>query len=327
MNANGKMVPLQQIATELKLADDMVICGHVSPDGDCLGSALALAHALRKLGKKVTCLLARDEHIDRGLRFLPGLEDMVVAADYVGQVNTFVSVDVPHADRMGLDAKYLHSNARDTISIDHHQSDGPMSRVNYTDDEAPATAMIVWELVKLLGVEVDETIATCCYTGLVTDCGRFAYQNSTIEAFIMASEMVAAGARPADVARQVYYNRSKASLSLEKRMLDRVEYLCDGAAAISYLKRSDFVETNGVKADAEPLIDVIRSVHGVRVACMLREQDGQVRGSLRAKDDIDVSVIATKFNGGGHKAAAGFTVRGSMKDALRLVKKELTELF
>ena len=327
MAIETKAASLQQIADQLKAADDFVICGHVSPDGDCLGSVLALGHALRAMGKKATCLLAREEHIDYGLRFLPGIDDMVVAADYVGQVGTFISLDVPNADRMGLDAAYLHSNARDTICVDHHQSEEPMARLTYSDEHAPATALLVWRLIELMGVQRDERIACCCYTGLVTDTGRFAYQNATAEAFEAASQMVDAGAVPAQVSQQVYYNRSRASLSLEKRMLSRVEYLCNGAVAISHLKRSDFVETNAIKADAEPMIDILRSVRGVRVACMLREQDGQVRGSLRAKDATDVSVVAAKFEGGGHKAAAGFTVRGSMNDALRLVKKELTDLF
>ena len=320
------MVSLDEMARALLSSDDVIICGHVSPDGDCIGSALALAWALRSLGKKATCLLAKDEPVDFGLRFLPGVDEMVPACEFTSEFATFVAVDVPHADRMGNDAKRLHAQAGDSITIDHHISDGPMSRVNYVDAEAPAAAMIVWKLLPLLGVEPDARMATCCYTGLLTDTGRFQYQNTTAEALQLAGEMVAAGVDPAEVAREVYQNRSRPSIALEKRMLGRIEYLCGGQVVMSYLKRSDFVETGAIKADAEPMIDVIRSIREIRVACMLREQEGQVRGSLRAKDDTDVSELARRFDGGGHKAAAGFTFHGSLEDARRIVARMLDDL-
>lgn len=326
MNCNGRMVGLPEIAAELKAADNMVICGHVSPDGDCIGSALGLAWALRALGKHVTCLLAKDEPVEFGLRFLPGFSEMVPAANFDAAFDTFVTVDVPNADRMGPDAKRLHAQARDTITIDHHISDGPMSRVNYVDADAPAAAMIVWKLIPLLGVRPDGRMATCCYAGLLTDTGRFQFQNTSAEALQRAAEMVAAGAEPGDIAREVYQNRSRASIALEKRMLDHIEYHGGGRFVLSYLKRSDMVETNAVKADAEPLIDVIRSIRDVRVACMLREQEGQVRGSLRAKDDTDVSVLAARFGGGGHRAAAGFTFEGSLDQARRAIANIFAEL-
>lgn len=326
MNSNGRMVGLPEIANALLAADHMLVCGHVSPDGDCLGSALGLAWALRALGKDVTCLLAKDEPVEFGLRFLPGVADMVPACDYTGSYDAFVSVDVPNPDRMGNDAKRLHAQARETITIDHHISNGPMSRVNYVDADAPAAAMLVWDLIPLLGVRPDAAMATCCYTGLLTDTGRFQFQNTTADALKYAAQMVAAGADPADIAREVYQNRSRASIALEKRMLGRIAYHGGGRFAVSYLKRSDFVETGAIKADAEPMIDIVRSIRGVQVACMLREQEGQVRGSLRAKDDTDVSVLAARFGGGGHKAAAGFTFEGTLDRALDAIGGIFDEL-
>ena len=326
MNPNGRIVDLPGIAAALLSADNIVICGHVSPDGDCIGSQLALYWALRSLGKKVTCLLAKDEPVDYGLLFLPGVEDMVPAADFDGRADAFVAVDVPNADRMGNEAKRLFNQTGETITIDHHLSDAPMSRVNYVESDAPAAAMIVWKLIPLLGVTPDVRIATCCYAGLLTDTGRFQYQNTTAESLQMAGEMVSAGVDPALVACEVYQNRSRPSIALEKRMLERIEYHGGGQFAISYLKRSDFVETGAIKADAEPMIDVLRSIRGIRVACMLREQEGQVRGSLRAKDDTDVAVLARRFDGGGHKAAAGFTFKGSLDDAIRTVAKMFDEI-
>ncbi len=326
MNVEGRMVGLSEIAQTLLEADDFAICGHVSPDGDCIGSALALAWALRSTGKNVTCLLAKDEPIDYGLRFLPGADQMVPACDYEGGCQTFVAVDVPDASRMGNEAKAFHAQAAETITIDHHISKCPMSRVNYVDADAAAAAIIVWKLIPLLGVEPDERMATCCYAGLLTDTGSFQYQNTSAESLSLAAQMVSAGADPSHVAEEAYQNRSRASIALEKRMLGHIEYPCGGKFAMSYLKRSDFVETNATKADAEPMIDIVRSIRGVRVACMLREQDGQVRGSLRAKDDTDVAVIANRFGGGGHKAAAGFTFKGTLDDAISAMREVFAEL-
>ena len=320
------MVDLQEMACALKAHDDFVMCGHVSPDGDCLGAELALAHALRKLGKNVTCLLARDEDIDFELNFLPGIDDMIPAKQYRTRAKSFISVDVPNADRMGFDAAQIHGRALSTFTIDHHISPALMSDLNYVDATSPAAALIVWKLIPFLGVEYDADIATCCYVGLITDCGRFTYQNTTAEAFFCASEMINAGVDPSKVAAQLYENRSRASIALEKRMLERIEFINGGSCVLSYLKRSDFVETNAQKCDAECMIDILRSIRGARVACMLREQEAQVRGSLRAKDGTDVASLAARFGGGGHKAAAGFTYKGALVDACKDLAAMLAEI-
>jgi phosphoesterase RecJ-like protein len=322
----GQQVDLAGIAERLKSADDIVICGHVSPDGDCMGSQLGLASALRALGKQVTCLLAKDEPIDFGLRFLPGTSDMVPATDFSGRIGLFVTVDVPTTGRMGDAAAKLHASAPATLTIDHHPAEVPLSQANYVDADAPAVALIIWNLIGYLGVTPDADMATCCYTGLVTDTGRFQYQNTTAAAFEAASAMMAAGVDPSVVACSVYQNRSRASLTLEEHVLANMQFFNDGACAMSWLTRKDFDDAGAVKSDAEPLIDVLRSVRGVRVACILRQQDGNVRGSLRAKDDTDVSAIAARIGGGGHRAAAGFTFEGTIEAARARIEQAFADL-
>lgn len=321
-----RSISLAELAAELLTHDNFVLCGHISPDGDCLGSEFALAEALQALGKKTTCLLAKADALDYSLNQLPGIEQAVVAKDYAGDVATFVSVDVPSAKRMGEEAASLHTRAGHTITIDHHVPLEPMSQVNYIDAQSPACALIVWDLIAELGVAPTPTMATCCYMGLMTDTGRFQYQNTNAAALQGAAAMVQAGANPAALSSLVYQNRSLESMALEERMLARKELLGNGQFALSHLRISDFVETGAIRADAEPLIDVLRCIRGVRVACLLREQENNVRGSLRAKDETDVAAIANRFNGGGHKAAAGFTFEGSLDDALAAVRQELNAL-
>ncbi len=294
--------------------DDFVICGHVNPDGDCLGSQLAFYHALRKLGKRVTCVLAKPDPIDVNLRFLPGIESMVPAAEFTGRVGCFLSVDVPTVERMET-AGALHDAADVRIALDHHASDKALAEYAYVDPDSPSASMIAWDVVALLDAVTPES-ALCAMTGLFTDTGRFAYQNTTTAAFLAAAAMMEAGADPALICREVFQNRTRASLELERIVLERMQVVHDGEFSFSYLSQADFDEVGAIKADTEPLVNLLRSVSGVRVALILREvNESEVRGSLRAKDDTDVSVVARSYGGGGHRAAAGFTFKGSLEAA------------
>ena len=231
-------VSLTEISAVLKSRDDYVICGHVSPDGDCLGSQLALAGILRRLGKRVTCVLAKPEKPDVRLSFLPGLADMVYARDFMGEVGTFVAVDVPNRERIG-DASRLLDEAEYSITIDHHAYPETMSTLTYCNPSMAATSMLIWELSKCLRVDNSGDIALCAYTGLVTDTGRFQYQNADSRAFASASEMITAGVDVSFVSREVYQNRSEASVLLEACSIKHMKLFCGGQAAISYVTRRD----------------------------------------------------------------------------------------
>ena len=158
---------LGAIAEALRSRDDFIICGHVSPDGDCLGSQLGLAAALKGLGKRVTCLLAKDEPIDERLGFLPGAAELVPAASFDGIARTFVAVDVPTRERIGEAAAALLEGCDLTVTVDHHAVDSTMTDLVYVDPDAASTTMLVWELAGLLGAERAGDVAQCCYTGLV----------------------------------------------------------------------------------------------------------------------------------------------------------------
>lgn len=309
---------LSEIAQRLNEFQTFAICGHVNPDGDCLGSQLALAHSLESLGKSVVCLLATDDPVEENLTFLPGLDAMIPGFSYHGTPDVFIAVDVPTRERMKSAAAVAERSAL-TITIDHHANPVAVSDLNYIDPDSPSASMIVWQLIKEFGQPSQEA-AVCALTGLITDTGRFSYQNTTPEAFIVASEMVSLGASPALITREFFQNRSLASLKLEKILLERLTLFCDGSFSFSYLCKEDFDSCGAIKADAESLVDILRGIKGVRVALILKQTDpGEVRGSLRAKDNTDVSLVAREYDGGGHKAAAGFTFRGSLDEAISQV--------
>ncbi|MEA5020349.1 MAG: bifunctional oligoribonuclease/PAP phosphatase NrnA [Gordonibacter sp.] len=318
-------IDLSELAEFLLAHDNFVICGHVSPDGDCLGSQLALMHALRSVGKQAVCLLAKDEPIDARLSFLPGADELLPAPGYAGAANTFIAVDVPTRDRMNSAAVHLLNKCEYSATIDHHATDGRMTELAYVDPDVASTTMLVWELAGLMGADRSGAIATCCYTGLVTDTGRFQYQNTDYAALAAAAAMVEAGAEPAKVSRDIFQSRTLPSVQLEALVVERARFASDGSYVLSWLGLDDFERLGAVKADAEPVIDALRSLSGVRVACVLREQPDSVRGSFRAKDDTDVAALARTMNGGGHKAAAGFTISGSIETAVERVCNLLDE--
>lgn len=316
---------LEEIAELLKRYQRFVICGHVSPDGDCLGSQLALAAALRSLGKDVTCLYAKDNPVEANLHFLVDREAFVVGSDFREDPEVFVAVDVPTMARLGTAAE-VHRRAQVTVTIDHHANEEAISDYNYIDPDASSASLLIWKLAGLLGA-VDSEVAECALVGLITDTGRFSFQNTTPEAFAAAGKMTEAGASPSDISREIFQNRTLPSLRLERLVIDRMTFLSDGEFVYSYLKNEDFVACGAIRGDAEVLIDVLRGIAGVKVALILRENDkGEIRGSLRAKDDTDVSAVARFYGGGGHRAAAGFTFVESFDEALVDIPGKVLEL-
>ncbi len=319
-------ISFEQVADILLKAKEIAICGHVNPDGDCIGSELGIALALEAAGKKVDRLLAHDDPVPPNLEFLPGADKLIPAVQFDGSPDLFLTVDVPTKDRLS-DAAQVHTKTPRTLTIDHHQKEVPLSQDNYVDPDAPATCQIVWKLLPYLKVQPSKDMATCLLTGLMTDTGRFQFQNTTAECLDDAADMVRAGAYPAYICTHVFQSKSLSSLLLQNCMVNHIEFLGEKKdIAFSWLSADDFKKTNATKDDAETLIGVLRSIRGVRIACIIREQADGVRGSLRAKDDTDVSVLARKVGGGGHKAAAGFSFNGTLQQACAYFRTELPRL-
>lgn len=307
----------------LRGAHTVAICGHVNPDGDCLGSVLALAAGLRSLGYEVTALLAtRDK--PKTYDFLEGYEELIPACEYHANPDVFILADVPNAQRAG-DGEYVFKRAKKTMVIDHHQGDGSFADVAYVDVSAAAVGMLVWDFLAQAEAELTPQIATCCYTALVTDTGKFQFQNADARALGAAAEFARAGASPSYISSMVYQRRTWAAIQLEALVIQRLELLFDGKVALSWVREKDFRELDASKDDGDSLIDEIRQLEGIEIAVMLRDQGSVVRGSIRSKTDFDVAAIAERMNGGGHKAAAGFTIHDSLENAHAIVEKNISE--
>lgn len=316
---------LEEIAAHMRECDNFVIGGHVSPDGDCVGSQLALWAALSALGKNAVCVSASSDPLPYSLMFLPGASEIICGEAVDVPCDTYVAVDVSDEPRFG-NGQPSFKEASTTFILDHHRCDDRIAQWSYVDPYSPSASMLIWKLVRILCEEPPAASALCAYTGLMTDTGGFRFQNTNAEAFEVASELVSYGADPSLVATQVFQNQSLASLCLEKVALDHMSIFADGEGVLTFISRADIEECGARKSDTDHLIDVIRSVRGVRVACILREENGFIKGSLRAKDDTDVASLAATLDGGGHRAAAGFTLHMPLTEAVPFMCEKISEL-
>lgn len=301
---------LRPIVDAIRAHERFLVVSHENPDGDALGSMLALHLGLEALGKDTVMFLSGNvaTPAEYGFLDLEGLRRAV--PDDVSE-RVLVAVDCANERRIGEDPAPL-EQAQLVIDIDHHHDNARFGALNLIVDGASSTAEIVRDVLRELDVPLTERIAEALYVGLVTDTGRFQYTNTTPKSLRLAAELVEAGADVHGVFKQVYETVQFAKLKLLARALDRAQLLENGRLVISYLLKDDFVEVGAEEPYSEGIIDYLRAVEGSEMVALIREpprDDGPARRiSLRSScDEIDVSSIAREAGGGGHRQAAGFS--------------------
>jgi len=298
----------------LRRASRLLITSHAAPDGDAIGSELGLAELAGTFGLRCT-IVNRDPH-PASLSFLPGVDGILVRpelpAGFERDFDLAVVLECPGLDRPGLDGL----DRLPILNIDHHLENDRYGEVDFIDEEAPAVGEMVLEMALAAGVKVTPTMATCLYTALVTDTGDFRYSNATPRAFAAGAHLVAAGARPHLIAEALWEHVPVRVMRLTADLLETLELLADGRVAVVSADRAMLERTGAKPEDTENLINLPRSIDGVKIAVMLKAfKDGAVRVSLRSRDDTDVQAVAKVFGGGGHKNAAGCTVPGTLEAA------------
>lgn len=325
----GQDALFDAIARLIDGARTIAICAHTNPDGDALGSQLALKLLIdrRWPGRQVTCLLADDDPCPRIYAFLPGTGELVHASEYEGSPDLFISVDLSVAPRLNHGEAVMRRSGAVAI-IDHHPCTQPYGDVALIRPEAAAAGVLVAEFAEHLGIDITPDVAQCLFCAIMTDTGRFQYQNADAEAFQVASMLVACGADPAEVSLNVYQSFRLAFLHLKSAIMGRITTFSHGRIAYSYATIGDLERTGASLDESDGLIDVVRSVAGSEVALFLKEvPGGKVRGNLRSKGSKDISGVARALGGGGHRAASGFTIEGSVDDALCQALPLLKALF
>jgi phosphoesterase RecJ-like protein len=301
------------MARALVESNEVILCGHIDPDGDAVGSVLGLALALEALGVRVQRVTADDDPAPGTYAFLPGFELFAAAAD-TETSQTFVALDTPQLSRLGAAAPLAESCER-LLVLDHHPDAQEFGDLALLDAEAAAVGQMIWRLLPSMGVSPDSDMATCLYVSLVTDTGRFQYSNTTPSVLTDTAGMVATGVDIADVYRRLFESRSAQALVLTGRVLSRLSLVNDGRVAWTWLESADLEETGARPEDTENLADAVRTVAGVDVVFVVKSGADGSKVSLRAKGSFDVGEVARALGGGGHRAAAGFASEDS-RDAV-----------
>ena len=305
---------IDNIKEEIQKSNDIVILTHESPDGDAVGSALAMYLTLKKMGKTVDVIIPEYASM---FNFLPGA-DQIKKEGKQEPYDLAISVDVTGINRLNGFAKYF-ENANVKIQIDHHQVNEMFADYNFVDPASPACAQNLIFIIEQLGVEIAKEIGTCLLTGIITDTGGFKYEGVSAETFEFTSWLLAKGVNVSDVYKRVMQTKTRANFELRKLVMDRMEFLCDNKVAFTYMNLEDEKNTGAAPGDHEGLVEIGRDIEGVEVSIFLREVENGYKASLRSNDYVNVSDVCIAFSGGGHKRAAGCTIFNTLdiaKDAI-----------
>ncbi|HEX2389264.1 MAG TPA: bifunctional oligoribonuclease/PAP phosphatase NrnA [Solirubrobacterales bacterium] len=312
------------IVAELDATERFLITTHEGPDGDALGSTLALQEALTQLGKDSIMFLAEKEFpLPLEYRFLP-LQEVFHEAPADLADRTVIFLDCGNIDRMPVD--WLRDGKR-MLNIDHHHDNTRFADVNLVDVDASSTAEIVFGICRRLGVDITGSIAQALYVGLITDTGQFMYENTDARTHRVAAELIESGVDVNGTFRRLYERVPEAKLKLIARALGRIDRRLDGALSTTYLSADDYAATGADETLTEGIIDFVRGIEGTAVAAVVRDKPDGNRAarkvSLRSTDgSVDVSQIARKMGGGGHRRAAGFSTDRSYDELVEFLSDE-----
>jgi phosphoesterase RecJ-like protein len=327
MTDNGVSSNREQVLAELRRAQKLIAVTHENPDGDALGSLVAMTHVLRALGKDCQPFIDRRElPLPREYGFLDTDGLLNEPPDDLGE-RTVVFLDCGNLERNPGKA-FRHPGMR-TVNIDHHHDNKMFGTVNLVDPDASCTAEIVWDLMDPLGVTPTLAIAEALYVALITDTGRFMYENTSVRAHLMAADLIEAGVEPHTIYRRVYEDVPFGKLALLARGLSKITRYDSGRLTVTELSAEDFAASDAAESYSEGLIDHLRAVEGTAVAALVRDRvgtgrDGERKVSLRSGDErIDVSRIARIQGGGGHPQAAGFATTMDRDQLVEFLLKEI----
>lgn len=316
--APRKPEKLEAVARELQSGDDWLIVTHERPDGDAIGSSLAMAHVLTLLGKSWTFLVAED--LPKRFSYLPLYEAAQIAEPEAKRLyHHVVALDCADPGRYQQVVHYVASDAK-IVNIDHHRTNPRYGSASMVDEEAAATCELVYHVAHALDVPITTELASCLYTGILTDTGGFAQPNTTGDVHRIAAELLASGVRPYDIAEPALESRTWEQMHLLQMALTNLTVSADGKYAAIYVTRGMLEGAGADDDDAEGLVGFARSIDTVEVGLLFKElASGGVKVSLRSKRRIDVATIAQNFGGGGHTRAAGCTINLELGDAMDAV--------
>ncbi len=312
---------LDNILEEINKAEKIVILTHENPDGDAMGSSLAMYYALKAYGKNPDIIIP---DYSRTFNCLPGVNEIKKECN-VEHYDLAISLDCATIKMLNGFAKYF-ENAKVKVCIDHHSTNTMFGDYNYVNPDAPACAQILLVIFEYFGIEISKEIGTCILAGIITDTGGFKYQGVTAETFEFVAWLLNKGVNVSKLYRQVLEVQTKANFELHRIASNRLEFFENGKIAYTYITKEDEENVHSESGDHEGIVDIGRRLEGVEVSVFIRETEKGCKISLRSNDYVNVSDACVVFGGGGHSRAAGATIQGSVEQAKEKVLKEVIRL-
>lgn len=314
---------LDNIIEEIKKSENIVILTHETPDGDAIGSSLAMKVALKQIGKNADVIIREMPEI---FDFLPYRETIKTDSD-VEKYDLAISVDC--ADLKRLVGNEYFENAKQTIVIDHHGSNKMYGDINFVNPVAPACCQILIGMFQYFNINIDKELGTCILTGIITDTGGFRYSGVTAETFEFTADLLQKGVNVSEIYKKVLDTKTKGNFELMRRVLNRMEILEDGKVTFTYITKKDLEEVNAKIGDHEGLVELGRDIEGVEVSVFVRQKENDeetFKISLRSNKYVNVSDVCLMFGGGGHEKAAGANIQGNLEQVKQKIMKELKKV-
>lgn len=317
---------VREVLRFLRSRKRFLLTTHVRVDGDALGSEIALARLLRRLGK--TALIVNEEPVPEDLRFLPGSEEAGAGADALrGRFDAMVVVDSGSYPAASGLRRHLPADLP-VVNIDHHASNDQFGDLNWVDAGLGSVGEMIYRLARGADVALDRESALGLYVSMVTDTGRFSFSNTSPYCHLIAAELLRHGIDPGLVTQQLYGNRSLQELKLHAACIHGMRLAAGGRLAWCKMDRELFRRCGAQPRDSQEFVDILKSVRGVKMALLFREveEKGRIRVSIRSENGYDASVLAQAFGGGGHRRAAGCTCEGTLDGVARRVLSRARKL-
>ena len=312
------MNTLDNILEEINKAESIVILTHENPDGDAIGSGLALYNALKQIGKNPDIIIPE---YPRTFEFLPGSNEIKKESN-VEKYDLAISVDCATIKMLNGFANYF-ENAKVKVSIDHHSTNTMFGDLNYVSPDAPACAQILLVVFEYFKIEVTKDIGTCILAGIITDTGGFKYSGVTSETFEFVAWLLEKGINVSKIYRKVLQTKTRENFGINTIATNRLEFFEDGKVAFTYITKEDEESVNAESGDHEGIVETGRDIEGVEVSIFVRETDKGCKVSMRSNEYVNVSDVCLLLGGGGHIRAAGATMQCTIEQAKEKILRQI----
>ncbi len=311
---------ISELLEFLKRPGNFLIATHIQPDGDGIGAMLSLERLISSMGKGEIILFCPSP-LPEYLSFLPRSDKINYSLPGDRSFSVIVAVDCASRDRMGISEEFWKEFSGILINIDHHLTNDYFGTINLVDPSASSSCELVYNLLEESGINLDLELATCIYTGLVTDTGSYSFSNTTPRALEIGSYALRAGVDPWTISENVYHHHSPNRLYLFCRGIRQMEFFANRQLCVMTIENEDFAATGTTEKDTFGFMECIRTIKDVRIVILIKpsKENGKIDISMRSKGELNISEIAQEFKGGGHRNAAGMTMYGNINEVKNIV--------